>query len=145
VTTAKAEIARSDSTGLVAATRPPTGKWDEENLTYRLIRAGVAPRKLLDEPPGPDFMRGDRLLFIAGGGYVHAWIYRDSTARLSVSSTLDTATATPPGVNVPFDSPVTLVVQNNLIAVVTGGSYTNHERIKLALEAGLPVALGAPR
>jgi hypothetical protein len=144
VAVAKVEIARSDSTARVSLTRPPTGKWDEENLTYRLLRAGVAPRKVLDAPPGPDFMRGERLLFVAGGGEVHAWIYPDSLARIAVSSTLDSARATPPGVNVPFESPVTLVLQNNLIAVIAGGSWQNHERISLALQAGLPAALGTP-
>lgn len=89
-------------------------------------------------------MRGERLLFRAGGGEVHVWIYADSVARLAVSSTLDPVTATPAGVSVPFALPATLVLQNNLIAVITNGSAVNHERIASALQAGLPAGLGTP-
>jgi hypothetical protein len=31
------------------------------------------------------------------------------------------------------------IVHNNLAAVISGGTETNHERIALALTAGLPV------
>jgi hypothetical protein len=140
---AKTEIARSDSTARAAATRPLTGKWNEESLTDRLLRAGVAPRRVMDAEPGPAFMPGERLLFRAGGGEVHAWIFADSSARLAVSRTLDPITATPQGAAVPYALPLTLVLQNNLIAVVTG-SAVNQERIANALLAGLPVSAEPP-
>jgi hypothetical protein len=89
-------------------------------------------------------MRGERLLFVAGGSELHAWIFPDSMARIAVSSTLDSARATPPGQNVPFDAPVTLVLQNNLIVVISAGSGQNHERISWTLLAGLPAGLGTP-
>ena len=84
-------------------------------------------------------MGATRLTFLAGGGELNAWIYSDSSARRAISSTLESTTATPAGRAIQYELPITLVVQNNLIAVILGGDERNHERIALALEAGLPV------
>lgn len=79
------------------------------------------------------------MVILAGGGEVRAWIFKDSTARRAVTDGLDAETGTPPGVTVPYAAPMRFVIQNNLAAVVTGGTVVNQERIALALEAGLPV------
>ena len=84
-------------------------------------------------------MQAKRLYFRAGGGELHVWIYTDSVARAAVTSLLDASTATPSGRAVTYEPPLTLVVQNNLAAVITGGDGRNHERIMLAPQAGLPV------
>lgn len=85
-------------------------------------------------------MGATRHAFLAGGGELYVWIYADSVARRATSSTLDSTTATPAGRAIPYELPITLVVQNNLIAVISGGNERNHERIALALQAGLPVS-----
>jgi hypothetical protein len=84
-------------------------------------------------------MHAPRTTFLAGGGELHAWIYADSTSRRAVTEALDPTTATPRGASIPYELPITLVVQNNLAAVISGGLERNHERITLALQAGLPV------
>ena len=127
-----------------AALAPSTGRWTEEHLLDRLVRAGVAPRKAPDQPAGPEWMKSPPLKVLAGGGEVHAWIFADSTARRAVTDSLDAVTGTPAGRTVPFAAPLRFVVQNNLAAFISGGTETNQERIALALEAGLPVS-GPPR
>lgn len=138
------ELARSETTATRAAAIPSTGLWTEEHLLERLVRAGVAPRPVDDVPDGPDWMGRRPLVFHAGGGTLHAWIYPDSLARRAATANLDPGTAAPPGRVSPFEAPMVFVVQNNLAAVITGGSERNQERIALALQAGLPVT-SAPR
>jgi hypothetical protein len=133
-------MAEAVATATQAAAVPATGLWSEAHLLDRLVRAGVAPRRVEPTPSGPEWMRGDPLVFQAGGGEVWAWIYADSTERRSVTDALDPGTGTPPGRTVPFPPPMVFVTQNNLAAVITGGTERNQDRITLALQAGLPVA-----
>ncbi len=136
---ARESIAASNEVATRAALAPSTGLWTEELLVERLVRAGVAPRAVSDAGPGPEWMQATRSYFRAGGGELQVWIYPDSVARAAVTALLDPETATPAGRAVPYEPPLTLVVQNNLAAVITGGDGRNHERIMLALQAGLPV------
>lgn len=122
-----------------AAAVPSTGLWTEGLLFDRLLRTGVAPRAAEGPTPGPKWMPADAVVILAGGGEVRAWIFADSAARRAVTDLLDPATGTPAGETVPYAAPFVFVVQNNLAAFITGGRETNQERIKLALEAGLPV------
>lgn len=137
---ARAGLAASESTARRVAAAPSTGLWTAENLLERLVRAGVAPRAIEDPPPSPEWMGRPPLAFHAGGGTVLAWIYPDSTVRRGVTDPLDAATAAPPGRVSPFAAPITFIVQNNLAAVVFGGSERNQERVALALQAGQPTA-----
>lgn len=123
-----------------AATAPATGLWSEEHLLDRLVRAGVAPRRAEAGATRAAWMKQAPVVLHAGGGEVHAWIYPDSAARRAVTDALDPATAAPAGQTAPFAAPMRFIVQNNLAAVITGGTETNQERVALALQAGLPVA-----
>jgi hypothetical protein len=136
----RAGIAKSESTAVRVAALPATGLWSKEHVLERLVRAGVAPREIADAPAGPVWMRAPVVVFAAGGGEVHVWIYADSMARKAVTAGLDAATGTPTGTVSPFAAPMVFVTQNNMAAVVTGGSETNQERVALALQAGLPAA-----
>ncbi len=138
-----ADVAARDAAvdaGRRAAAAPATGLWSEEHVLDRLVRAGVAPRRQPEAPAGAEWMGREPILILAGGGEVRVWIYADSTARAKVTATLDPATGTPRGETVPYPSPMRFITQNNLAAVVHGGTVTNQERIALALEAGLPVS-----
>ena len=140
VATERAGIARAESTAVRVAALPSTGLWSKEQVLERLVRAGVAPRELADAPAGPEWMGVRPVVFAAGGGEVHVWIYADSTARKAVTDGLDAQTGAPVGAVAPFAAPMVFIVQNNLAAVVTGGSGTNQERVALALQAGVPAA-----
>lgn len=138
---ARTELARAETVATAAALIPSTGLWTEAHLAERLVRAGVAPRPMVDPPAGLEWMRQRPFAFHAGGGTVVAWIYADSIERKAVTDSLDPSTAAPAGRTPPFEGSVVLVVQNNLAAVVTGGSEQNQERIALALQGGLPVTV----
>jgi hypothetical protein len=140
VAQARAGIARAESTAVQVAALPATGVWSKEHLLERLVRAGVAPRELPDAPKGPAWMGQRAIVVAAGGGEVYAWIYRDSTARKAVTDSLDGSTGAPQGAAPAFAGPLIFVRQNNLAAMITGGSETNQDRIALALQAGLPAA-----
>ena len=73
-----------------------------------------------------------------GPSVLQVYLYEDSLARKAITSTLDTLTAAPSGKTGVYPLRHILVVQNNLAAVLVGGSDAQQERVRLALEAGLP-------
>lgn len=114
-----------------------TGRWDLPQLTKRLVDAGLAPRPDDSLPAHPDY-RVKPAGFRVGGAHLLAWIFTDSLARRAASATIDTLTAFPRGESPAWVVPPMFVLQNNLIAVIVGGSERQRERIRLAIEAGLP-------
>lgn len=115
-----------------------TGRWTAAQLTERLVNAGLAPRaddSIPSHPTLPVTPIGLRV----GKAHLVAWIFADSAARKTVSVTIDTLTAIPKGQPNPFAEPPMFVTQNNLIAVLVGGSDRQRERVRLAIEAGLPM------
>ena len=134
---ARTAIAAESSTAAVAASIPSTGKWDEPHLVERLVRAGLAPQALHDQK-AEAYWKAPLLAYQLGPSMLHAYIYSDSMARKAVSSTLDTVMAAPPGRAGVYPLRHILILQNNLAAVMVGGSDTQQERVRLAIEAGLP-------
>ncbi|MBM3907451.1 MAG: hypothetical protein FJ363_05125 [Gemmatimonadetes bacterium] len=117
---------------------PATGRWDEVQLTRRLVDAGLAPRADDSIPAHPRLPVRPVTLRV-GSAHLLAWIFADSTSRRSVSATIDTLSAIPKGQPNPWAEPPMFVTQSNLIAVLVGGSDRQRERVRLAIEAGLPV------
>jgi len=113
-----------------------TGRWDEAQLTQRLVNAGLAPHPDDSVPTHPSFPVKP-VGYRVGKAHVLAWIFVDSTARRVASAGVDTLTAIPKGQPNPWAEPPMFVVQNNLMAVVVGGSDRQRERVRLAIEAGL--------
>jgi hypothetical protein len=135
----RAAIAAGQATAAQAAALPATGLWSEAHLMDRLSRAGVLPRTREGSPPAAPWMNLAPIALTAGGGEVYVWIYPDSTARRAATDALDPETAAPRGTTSPFAPPMMFVTNNNLAAVISGGTEQNIERIMLALQAGLPV------
>ena len=139
LTTAGATRSAAETTARQAATQPSDGRWTEANLMDRLLRAGVAPRANPAPAPDAPWFKAEPLRILAGGGEVYAWIYPDSSARRAVTDALDSLSAAPAGTTTPFAPPMMFVTNNNLALVITGGRVTNHDRIALAVQAGLPI------
>lgn len=137
---ARGAMAAAEATGRQAAVLPATGLWSEAHVMDRLVRAGVAPRAHDGAVPDAPWMGRAPIALRAGGGEVFVWIYADSAARRAVTDALDADTGAPRGTVSPFAPPLVFVMQNNLAAVITGGSERNIERIMLAFQAGLPAA-----
>lgn len=135
----RSAIAAGQATAAGAAALPMTGLWSEAHLMDRLSRAGVLPRAREGTSPAAPWMNKAPIALTAGGGEVYVWIYADSVARRAATDPLDPETGAPRGTTSPFAPPMVFVTNNNLAAVITGGTEQNIERIMLALQAGLPV------
>ncbi len=134
---ASAAIAAESTTAAAAASMPSTGKWDKPHLVERLVRAGLAPQEMHDQK-GEDYWKVPLLAYQVGPSVLNVYIYADSAARRQVTATLDTVMAAPPGRAMVYPMRHILIIQNNLAAVMVGGTDTQQERVRLAIEAGLP-------
>jgi hypothetical protein len=133
---ARTAVSAESTRAAVAAAAPSTGKWDEAHLVERLVRSGLAPQAV--EHPRREASWGAPVLaWHVANATLYAYIYPDSTARRRALSALDTLTLAPAGAASPWPDPHILIVQNNLAAVLVGGSDRQQERVSLALTAGL--------
>lgn len=114
----------------------PTGRWDQPQLMQRLVNSGLAPRPDDSLPSYPDY-KVKPVGYRLGKAHLLAWVFSDSLARRTVSAAIDTLTAIPKGQPTVWAEPPMFIMQNNLIAVVVGGSDRQRERVRLAIEAGL--------
>ncbi len=94
----------------------------------------------MPEEKGEKYWGVSVVAYRVGASTLHAYIYTDSAARLRITSGLDSLNAAPPGTASPYAQPRTFVVQNNLAAVVVGGSGRQQERVALAIGAGVSFA-----
>jgi hypothetical protein len=144
-------VSRADSATVVAmraesvtashtAALKPMGLWDVDHVSERLVRSGMAPRRVEPAPPAPAFLASAKVAaaFAVGKeGDLRVFIFSDSLARRKVTESLDPATASPRGQPVAWPSAPVLIVVQNLMAVMMKGSPRFQERVQLALEAGL--------
>lgn len=140
-----AAVSAESVTAARAASIPSTGLWDEAHLVERLVRAGLAPQRIEAPRPSTPWMKTSALIFGVGGGELFVWIYPDSTRRKAVVAEIDTLFVAPKGESSPFGEPRIWIEQNNLAAVLIGGTDRHQERIVLALQAGLPVTPPDPK
>ncbi len=137
---ARAAVSAESTKASVAARAPNTGRWDDAHLVDRLVRSGLAPQSLPEYKPERYWAAPVVVRYQVGQATLFAFIYPDSLARQKATATLDTTTLAPKGNASPFGIPRMLIVQNNLAAVLVGGSDRQQERVSLAIGAGLPVA-----
>ena len=139
VAAARSAIEASAAQAASAAAVPvTTGLWDEPHLVERLVRAGLAPQALSGETGARNFgVTG--IFYQVGASRLTVYIFPDSVARRTATARVDTTALGPASVQ---GQPPVLhqwMVQNNLAAVLIGGSERQQERVVLALSAGLPV------
>jgi hypothetical protein len=136
---ARTAIAVESAKASVAASQPATGRWDEAHLVERLVRSGLAPQALPGEK-SERYWGAPLRAYRVGSATLYAYIYSDSASRRRVTDGLDTLTAAPKGSASPYPPRHIMVLQNNLAAVLVGGSDRQQDRVSLALGAGLPVS-----
>jgi hypothetical protein len=116
-----------------------TGRWDDCNVRQRLERAGLAPQPLPDtlrlsflKPPGVGYGVGHAVLRV--------FLYDSAGALQRDLANVDTLRVQPAagGPPVAWDATPTLITSNNLAAILVSDQATQIERVRLALQAGLP-------
>jgi hypothetical protein len=136
---ARSAIAAESAKAVVAAGTPATDRWDEARLVERLVRAGLAPQAVPGEK-SPPYWGVPAKAFRVGNATLYVYLYPDSTARRRLSAGLDSLTAAPKGELSPYPVPRLLILQNNLAAVLVGGSDRQQDRVSLAIGAGVPLS-----
>lgn len=136
---ARTRIAAESSRASEAPATPSTGLWTEAQLVKRLVDAGLAPQRR-DSVKAQQWMGVPVVSFTLGVATLDAYVYHDSTARLSIVARLDPVTLAPAGRESPWGVPRELIQNGNLLAVVIGGTDRQRDRIVTALAAGV----GAP-
>jgi hypothetical protein len=134
--TATAETPRSTPTGTEC---PLYGDWQPCNLEDRLTRAGLVFERD-EEPVRHDFLGVPGTKYTMHNAELQVFLYPNAEARKRDTDPLDTTAVAPPGKRVIWPQPPTLVVTNNLAAIVLTLNGRLGERIALAIGAGLPAA-----
>ncbi|HYW51177.1 MAG TPA: hypothetical protein VE861_11240 [Gemmatimonadaceae bacterium] len=118
-------------------TCPATGHWEPCTVFDRLTRAGLAPQRA--DSVRPAFLRVGGETWKLGIATIHVFRYRDSVARRADLSTLDSARARPVNDTVTiWPGTPTLLVNDNLLAILLSDNEEQVERVSLALTAGPP-------
>jgi hypothetical protein len=115
---------------------PLTGAWRPCSVVDRLEHAGLAPvpRDSVRHP----FLSVPGAVYAVGRGELQLFLYPDSAARVRDFATFDTARVQPRGSAVSWRAPASLMMSNNLAAILLSDNATQVERVRLALTAGLP-------
>ena len=134
---ATAGIAAESAKVAAIPSLPVTGLWDEPHLIDRLVHSGLAPRLATVAPVRVKYWLRPVTALQLGEATLYVYFYADSIARRSVTATLDTVTIAPRGIASPYLLPHLLIINNNLAAVLVGGTDRAQERVMLAISAGL--------
>jgi hypothetical protein len=140
-----AAVRAESATAAAVAAKPVSSLWDVDRVSERLVRSGVAPRRIDPTPPVPPFFAtamATGAFSVGRDGELRVFIFNDSTARRAATEPLDPLTSSPRGEPIAwprptFEAPL-LIIAQNMAAVLIGGRSTLRERVQLGLEAGLP-------
>lgn len=115
------------------------GDWTPCAVEDRLVHAGVVIEKQ-PEPATYAFFSVPGVRYHVGSAehQLLVFLYPSAQAREKDTALLDSATVSPKGTRVTWPEPPTLVVSNNLAAVILSLNDRTVERLALALSAGLP-------
>ena len=116
---------------------PGTGHWEPCTIFDRLERAGLAPQR--DDTVRYPFLRVPGQTWRLGAATIHVFRYDDSTARHDDFVALDSARVRPAGDTVTtWPGTPTVLVNDNLLAILLSENAEQVERVSLALTAGPP-------
>lgn len=123
--------------GVTVDSCPRFGAWQACSVEKRLRDAGfVVTRR--PEPPTSRIVPVDGIAYGLGPSELAVWLFPTSAERERASAGIDAATAQPTGAFERWPRPATLIVSNNLLAVLQSENERTIERVQLALTAGLP-------
>jgi hypothetical protein len=137
------ETGRVDTSATTAAADPAdstcvkVGLWSDCNVADRLERAGLIARRV-SQRVRHDYLSVAGTAYRIGNDELQVFIYPSAEARERDSMRLDSTTAAPRGARQDWPSTPTLIVSNNLLAILLSRREQQIERVQLALTAGLP-------
>ncbi len=118
-------------------TCPGTGHWEACTVFDRLERAGLAPQR--GDTVRLPFLRIAGQTWRLGSATLHVFRYGDSLTRHIDFAKLDSLHARPVGDTlVKWPGTPTLLVNDNLLAILLSENDEQVERVSLALTAGPP-------
>lgn len=118
-------------------TCPGTGHWEACTVFDRLERAGLAPQK--GDTVRFPFLTITGQTWRLGNATIHVFRYRDSLARHADFALLDSLHARPRAdTTTTWPGTPTLLVNDNLLAILLSENGEQVERVSLALTAGPP-------
>lgn len=118
-------------------TCPGTGHWEPCTVFDRLERAGLAPQR--GDTVRYPFLQVAGQTWRLGTATIHVFRYRDSTARHADFAALDSARVRPvQDTMTTWPGTPTLLVNDNLLAILLSDNEEQVERVSLALTAGPP-------
>lgn len=132
----RTRVEAAEAKASAASGAPSNGLWSDAALTKRLVDAGLAPQRF-DSVKALPWMGAPVIAYRLGAATLAAYVYHDSIARRQIAARLDSVTLAPAGIESPWGQPRQLVQNNNLLAVVVGGTDRQRDRIVTALAAGL--------
>jgi hypothetical protein len=103
-----------------------------------LIRAGLVVERQA-KSVRQEFLSVSGIVFTGKNLEIRVFLYPDSMARSRDTRLLDTLAVAPPGKRIVWKIPATLVVSNNLAAIILTPNGRTAERVALALGAGMPL------
>jgi hypothetical protein len=115
------------------------GDWTPCAVEDRLLHAGVVLDRQADLVRH-DFLRvpGTRYHVGSADHQLQVFLYASEADRRRDTDALDSAAASPRGTRVSWPAPPTLVMSQNLAAIILSLNDRTVERLSLALGAGLP-------
>jgi hypothetical protein len=116
---------------------PGTGHWESCTVFDRLERAGLAPQR--GDSVRYPFLKIAGQSWRIGAATIHVFRYRDSSSRHADFIALDSVHARPRSDTLTtWPGTPTLLVNDNLLAILLSDNGEQVERVTLALTAGPP-------
>ena len=119
------------------------GSWNECKLLERLENSGLAPRRAQGTIRQP-FLSIPGIVIALGDAELQAYVYPDTLALKRDYARMDTVRVAPPTATINWIKTPTLIRSNNLMAILLSNDETQIERVRNAIEAGLPAAPAHP-
>jgi hypothetical protein len=117
---------------------PAWGNWEPCSVENRLTAAGLVVKRR-DAPVRQSFLHVPGVVYDASNAEIQVYLYGTAADRARDTEQLDTVAVAPRGQTAVWKEPPTLVVSNNLAAVILTVNGRQAERISLALGAGMPL------
>ena len=120
------------------ASCPEWGNWQVCSIEVRLTAAGLVIKRR-EAPVRQPFLHVPGVAYDASNAEIQVYLYPTAADRARDTDQLDTVAVAPRGQSAAWREPPTLVVSNNLAAVILTVNGRQAERIALALGAGMPL------